>query len=56
MSGFIEFKVAARSRSVSPLDCELLLNGKFTTLAPSKVPAISKLTCVLVEFSKKRFI
>ena len=55
MSGFIEFKVATKSRSVPTSDCELLLNGKFTTLA-SKVQQFQNLLVFWSNFQKRIYL
>jgi hypothetical protein len=49
-------RVAAVSRSVSPLRIADWATDIFMTSAPRRLPAISKLDCVRVEDSKKRLI
>ena len=56
MSGRIAFSVVAVSISVSPLATLLVCIAMFITSAPSRLPAISKLDWVRVEFSKNMLI
>jgi hypothetical protein len=55
-SGRMALSVAAVSISVSPLATDEVFTDMFVTCAPSRLPAISKLDCVRVEFSKNRLI
>ena len=55
-SGRIALSVSAVSISVSPFFTELACIAMFITSAPSRLPAISKLACVRVEFSKNMLI
>ena len=55
-SGCIAFSVIAVSISVSPFFTELCATDMFITLAPSRLPASSKLACVRVEASKNMLI
>ena len=55
-SGFMAFSVIAVSIRVSPFFTLEAATGMFTTSAPSRFAAISKLDMVRVEFSKKRLM
>ena len=55
-SGFIALSVRAVSNNVSPFFIALSFILTFVTKAPRRLPAISKLVCVLVEVSKKILI
>ena len=54
-SGCMALMVIAVSISVSPLATDDVAMAIFITSAPKRLPAISKLDCVRVEFSKNRF-
>ena len=55
-SGCIAFSVIAVSISVSPFFTEEAATDMFITLAPSRLPASSKLAWVRVEASKNMLI